>query len=64
MTTELTFLFLSLKSGSLVALHEACTALRAGQSRMAIVGGTEILLHPDQNVIMSSGGFVNLTTKS
>lgn len=26
---------------------------------MAIVGGTEILLHPDQNVIMSSGGFVN-----
>lgn len=31
---------------------------------MAIVGGTEILLHPDQNVIMSSGGFVNLTTKS
>jgi acyl transferase domain-containing protein len=46
----------ALKSGSLVALHEACTALRTGQSRMAIVGGTEVLLHPDQNVIMSSGG--------
>ncbi|PGH10855.1 hypothetical protein AJ79_05215 [Helicocarpus griseus UAMH5409] len=46
-------------SGSLVALHEACTALRAGQSRMAIVGGTEILLHPDQNVVMSSGGMLN-----
>ncbi|KAK2809395.1 Type I Iterative PKS [Emmonsiellopsis sp. PD_5] len=46
-------------SGSLVALHEACTALRAGHSRMAIVGGTEILLHPDQNVIMSSGGMLN-----
>jgi acyl transferase domain-containing protein len=46
----------SFKSGSLVALHEACTALRTGQSRMAIVGGTEIILHPDENVVMSSGG--------
>ncbi|SPO07730.1 related to polyketide synthase [Cephalotrichum gorgonifer] len=46
-------------SGSLVALHEACIALRTGQSRMAIVGGTEILLHPDQNVSMSSGGMLN-----
>lgn len=49
-----------LKSGSLVALHEACLTLRMGQSRMAIVGGTEVLLHPDQNVSMSSGGYVNL----
>ncbi|KAI0391418.1 hypothetical protein F5Y17DRAFT_409960 [Xylariaceae sp. FL0594] len=46
-------------SGSLVALHEACTALRTGQSRMAIVGGTEVILHPDQNIIMSSGGMLN-----
>ncbi|KAK4099533.1 hypothetical protein N658DRAFT_160221 [Parathielavia hyrcaniae] len=46
-------------SGSLVALHEACIALRTGQSRMAIVGGTEIILHPDQNVSMSSGGMLN-----
>lgn len=52
-------LFVTSKSGSLVALHEACIALRTGQSRMAIVGGTEILLHPDQNVSMSSGGCVN-----
>lgn len=29
---------------------------------MAIVGGTEILLHPDQNVSMSSGGYVNPQT--
>ncbi|KAM7184358.1 hypothetical protein V8F20_012255 [Naviculisporaceae sp. PSN 640] len=46
-------------SGSLVALHEACLTLRTGQSRMAIVGGTEVLLHPDQNVSMSSGGMLN-----
>ena len=48
----------SLKSGSLVALHEACNTLRTGQSRMAIVGGTEIILLPDQNMVMSSGGSV------
>ena len=52
-------LFSLVQSGSLVALHEACIALRTGQSRMAIVGGTEVLLHPDQNVSMSSGGYVN-----
>lgn len=27
---------------------------------MAIVGGTEIILHPDQNVAMSSGGYVKV----
>ncbi|KAH7030733.1 uncharacterized protein B0I36DRAFT_288346 [Microdochium trichocladiopsis] len=46
-------------SGSLVALHEACISLRARQSNLAIVGGTEVILHPDQNVAMSSGGMIN-----
>lgn len=46
-------------SGSMVALHQACLTLKAGESRMAIVGGTELLLHPDQSVAMSSVGMVN-----
>ncbi|KAK4451281.1 hypothetical protein QBC34DRAFT_348299 [Podospora aff. communis PSN243] len=46
-------------SGSLVALHQACMTLWTGQSKMAIVGGTEIILHPDQNILMSSGGMLN-----
>ncbi|KAH7012488.1 uncharacterized protein B0I36DRAFT_299658 [Microdochium trichocladiopsis] len=46
-------------SGSLVALHEACLALRTRQSRLAIVGGTELLLHPDQFVCMAAAGMLN-----
>jgi acyl transferase domain-containing protein len=40
----------------MVALHQACQTLRAYESRMAIVGGTELLLHPDQSVAMSTVG--------
>ncbi|KAI5920728.1 hypothetical protein F4810DRAFT_713262 [Camillea tinctor] len=43
-------------SGSLVALHQACQTIQAGESRTAIVGGTELLLHPDQSVAMSLVG--------
>ncbi|KAK2612700.1 hypothetical protein QQS21_001317 [Conoideocrella luteorostrata] len=46
-------------SGSMVALHQACLTLKAGESRMAIVAGTELLLHPDQSVSMSAIGMVN-----
>jgi len=45
-------------SGSMVALHQACQALKARDSRIAIVGGTELLLHPDQSVAMSINGWV------
>ncbi|KXJ86344.1 hypothetical protein Micbo1qcDRAFT_209040 [Microdochium bolleyi] len=46
-------------SGSLVALHEACLALRTRQTRMAVVGGTETLLGPDQFICMGSAGMLN-----
>jgi acyl transferase domain-containing protein len=46
------------KSGSMVALHQACLTLKSGSSRVAIVGGTELLLHPDQTVAMSQVGYV------
>ncbi|KAI0599931.1 hypothetical protein F4775DRAFT_591035 [Biscogniauxia sp. FL1348] len=46
-------------SGSLVALHQACKTIEAGESRTAIVGGAELLLHPDQSVAMSLVGLIN-----
>ncbi|RDW64263.1 hypothetical protein BP5796_10765 [Coleophoma crateriformis] len=46
-------------SGSMVALHQACQALRTRETGMAIVGGTQLLLHPDQSIPMSMVGMVN-----
>lgn len=43
-------------SGSMVALHEACLGLRARESEMAIVAGTQLLLAPDQIIPMSMVG--------
>jgi acyl transferase domain-containing protein len=34
-------------SGGLVAIHQACLSLRSGESSMAIVGGTNLILTPD-----------------
>lgn len=34
-------------SGSLVAFHQACQSIRLGESRQAIVGGTNVILDPD-----------------
>lgn len=41
-------------SGSLVAIHEACQAMRAGDVKQAIVGGTNLILDPDMVTVMSS----------
>ncbi|KAF7552333.1 hypothetical protein G7Z17_g4400 [Cylindrodendrum hubeiense] len=46
-------------SGSMVALHQACHGLRAGESKMAIVAGTQLVLTPDQIIPMSSVGMTN-----
>ncbi|KAG9250059.1 uncharacterized protein F5Z01DRAFT_731189 [Emericellopsis atlantica] len=46
-------------SGSMVALHQACHGLRAKESKMAIVAGTQLVLTPDQIIPMSSVGMSN-----
>lgn len=40
-------------SSSLVALHLACNAIRAGESRMAIVGGSNLILIHEPMVDLS-----------
>ena len=40
-------------SGSMVGLHQACQGLRLGESDMALVGGTNLLLGPDMTIAMS-----------
>jgi len=40
-------------SASLTALHLACQSLRTGESKMAIVGGTNMIFSPDIMVAMS-----------
>jgi acyl transferase domain-containing protein len=40
-------------SGSMVGLHLACQSLRSGESTMALVGGTNLLLSPDMTIAMS-----------
>ncbi|KAL7943591.1 putative polyketide synthase [Trichoderma barbatum] len=46
-------------SSSLVAFHLACQSLRAGESDIAIVGGTNVLLNPDMFVAFSGQGFLS-----
>ncbi|KAL2751801.1 hypothetical protein ACRALDRAFT_1053174 [Sodiomyces alcalophilus JCM 7366] len=46
-------------SGSLVALHQACQSIRTGESDLAIVGGSQLILHPDQTLSMNQIGMMN-----
>ena len=43
-------------SGSMVALHSACLGLRAKESKIAIVAGTQLILSPEQIIPMSMVG--------
>lgn len=45
-------------SGSLVALHQACQSLRAREVDMAIVGGVNLIIGPDQMTGMSNVQYV------
>ncbi|KAH9863177.1 hypothetical protein IAQ61_009454 [Plenodomus lingam] len=46
-------------SGSLVALHQACQSLSLGESDLALVGGSQLVIHPDALTIMSGMGMLN-----
>ena len=41
-------------STTLTALHQGCQSLRMGESDMSIVGGANVILNPDNFVIMTS----------
>lgn len=42
-----------MQSGSLVALHQACRTLRENESTLALAGASQLLLTPDQSIVMS-----------
>lgn len=46
-------------SGSMVAVHQACQALRTGEADMAIAGGVNLILGPDQMIGMANMQLVN-----
>lgn len=46
-------------SGSMVAVHQACQALRTGEADMAIAGGVNLILDPDQMIGMANMQSVN-----
>ncbi|KAI0901837.1 putative polyketide synthase [Annulohypoxylon nitens] len=50
-------------SSSLVALHLACQSLRSGESKAAIVGGTNLIFNPDVMIAMSNVHFLGADAK-
>ncbi|KAI0803710.1 hypothetical protein GGR55DRAFT_691540 [Xylaria sp. FL0064] len=51
-------------SGSLVAIHLACQALRLGEAATAITGGVSLIFNPDQMGLMSLVGAFNSDGRS
>jgi acetyl-CoA acetyltransferase len=49
-------------STSLVALHLACQSIRAGESDVSVVGGSNVMLNPDMFITMSSLGLEIIAT--
>jgi acyl transferase domain-containing protein len=41
-------------SSTLVAVHEACRAIRLGEVTQALVGGASLILDPDKLTVISS----------
>ncbi|KAJ5788006.1 hypothetical protein N7457_002996 [Penicillium paradoxum] len=51
-------------SSSLVALHLACQSIRTGESKCAMVGGTNLILMPEMQTAMTSLHFLSPDSKS
>jgi amino acid adenylation domain-containing protein len=45
-------------SSSLVAIHLACQSLRQGESTMALAGGVNMILLPENHIIFSKAGLI------
>ena len=45
-------------SSSLVAIHQACTSLAAGESRLALAGGVNLVLAEDLGAVFSRAGML------
>lgn len=50
-------------SSSLTALHLACNSIKNGESNMAVVGGVNLMLHPNKYVQLSQGNFLSTSGK-
>lgn len=46
-------------SASLIALHEACRALQAGDAEAALVGGTNLIMSPSMTARFTSEGVLS-----
>lgn len=46
-------------SSSLLSVHLACDSLRRGESRLAVAGGSQLMLIPDFSVVESRTGFLS-----
>jgi len=49
----------SMCSSSLVAVHQACASIRAGDCDLALAGGVNVMSHPSKYVQLSQGGFLS-----
>ncbi|KAK5988136.1 Highly reducing polyketide synthase azaB [Cladobotryum mycophilum] len=46
-------------STAMASLHLACQSLRSGDAEMAVVGGTNLILHPGSSIGLSTLGFLS-----
>lgn len=50
-------------SSSMTALHYACQSLRSGESRLALVGGANLILNPDLSIHLNRAGFLSTDSR-